>query len=206
VPVSSAAVAMASLARRMTPGYIVRFTARPAVEEGKPATLRTLALDGAIEPRGERRLELVSSYVRVEIWADGRGRDANVGYRPGSTRREDEELQRGAARVVGSDAEISAISLDPEKARQISAVLDQLERAPGAQPTTQEHAHWAEAYEAWMNARDPITRERIEADMLWAGQELSARWEKQYASRFTLIRSLLDSTQLDEVMRLGRAR
>jgi hypothetical protein len=204
VPVSPTTRAMTALARRIEPGFPVRFTERPVADQTMPATLRTLTLDGDIEPRSDQRLEVVGSYLRVEIWEDGRGRDANVSYRPGSTRLADQCLGRGAARVVASDAEISRLNLDAEKARQISAVLDQLERSPGAQPTTQERSHWAEAYGAWMSARDPNARERIEADMLWAGQELSGRWRKEYASRYALIRSLLDSTQLDEVMRLGR--
>jgi hypothetical protein len=195
------AAAMAALAKRLKPGFAVRFVARPV--EGKPAMLRALGVDGDVTPTSEKHLELVSTFVRVEMYEDDRTKSVNVDYRPGSGRGEDRYLERGVARAIESDAEIARLKLSPERAKQLSAVLDESSMRT-ERPAAQEQAQWVSGYRTWMASRDDAARLKIEQDLLWAGQELSLRGKKEMIGRYTLLRSLLTPEQLEEVIKLGQ--
>jgi hypothetical protein len=198
---SPSAAATAALAKRLKPGFAVRFVARPV--EGKPAMLRALGVDGDVTPTSEKHLELVSTFVRVEMYEDDRTKSVNVEYRPGSGRGEDRYLERGVARAIESDSEIARLKLSPERAKQLSAVLDESSMRT-ERPAAQEKSLWVSGYGAWMASRDDAARLKIEQDLLWAGQELSLRGKKELIGRYTLLRSLLTPEQLEEVIKLGQ--
>ena len=200
-PASPNAAAMIALAKRLKPGFAVRFTARPV--EGRPAILRTVNVDGDVTPTSDKHLELASTFVRVEMYEEDRTKAVNVDYRPGSGRGEDRYLERGVARAIESDAEISRLKISPERAKQLSAVLDESSMR-AERPAAQERSQWVNGYTAWMTARDDAARLKIEQDLLWAGQELSARGKKELTGRYTLLRSLLTPEQLEEVLKLGQ--
>lgn len=199
VPLSPAAAAVQTLAKKLKPGYAVRFIAR---DDGPRPTLRELRIDGEMQGSTDNDYNLVSTYVRVHF--SGRPPDPYVYFYPATSRPNDLDLDRGVSRVLFSGVESGRLKIN-------KAQLQQLKAAHATRPDTQdvtvtpgEKMQWTKAYNAWHNATDDATRTRVEQDMLWAAQELSQRWKKEIESKYTILRSILTPEQLEEVMKLGK--
>ena len=199
-PSNASAAAIAATAKSLKPGHLVQFDVRQS--EGRLPTVRSLKLDGSIEPSNEKFFNLVSSYLKVEFSEGFFGRDINVDYRPGSTRADDQMLDRGVTRVLESEIESTRLKLTPEQTKQLGAAMD-IKIARDAKPTNQEKAQWVAGYTAWTNAHDDISRAKIEQELLWAAQDLSMRWRNDAQSKYTQIRTILTPEQLEEVRKLG---
>ena len=67
-----------------------------------------------------------------------------------------------------------------------------------------EKMRWVKAYKAWNSARDGTERAGIEQQMAFAAQDVAGRWRKDIEGKFTILKSLLDTKQLEEVRKLGK--
>lgn len=201
-----AAAAISALRNKLKPGYGVQFSASVATGS-QPATLRDLRIEGGVSPSGEKSLHVRSGYVRVDLFNNPFSRDADktdVAYRPGIDRDEDEELSRGVSKALASDSEIARLKLTPEQVKFLTGAADSIGRRRDEKPTAAEKAQWVNAYHAWFNSSNESARLRIEQEMLFAAQELSSRWRKDFQDGIFLIRSTLNSEQLPLVKELGK--
>ena len=67
-----------------------------------------------------------------------------------------------------------------------------------------EKMQWVKAYKAFVAARDDAERAGIEQQMAFAAQDFSGRWRKQIEGKYTIIKSILDAKQLEEVRKIGK--
>jgi hypothetical protein len=207
-PLGQSAAAIPATARRLQPGYGVRFVAKDAPDAARPALLRELRLDGEMLPTGDKSWELVSTYVRIEFTPARFGgiNGINVAFRVGSNRPEDRLLNDGVDRVLESDDEAKRLAVSEGQAKQLATAHDVRLSRQDTQPTQQERTQWANAYQAWLNAADDTTRARHEHEMLQAAQELSTHWRKDLQAKYGLMRSILTAEQLEGVIKLGQKR
>jgi hypothetical protein len=196
---NSSAAAIGALARKLKPGYAVRFVARDDV--ARP-TLREMRLDGEIQPTSDKNYQLVSTYVRV--YFSGAWPDTYVYFYPGSNRPSDQLLERGVSRVISFKGDADRVKLNAAQTTQLRTAYDTRLNREDVTVKPAERTQWANAYNSWLNARDDAARTRSEQDMLWAAQELSMRWKRDIESKYTIMRSILTSEQLDEVLKLGK--
>jgi hypothetical protein len=103
--------------------------------------------------------------------------------------------------VLESDAESERIKLTPDQIKQLNAALDL--KLARDKPNAAEKSQWLTAHAALLNAHDQAVRAKIEQDMLWAAQDLSARARKEVETKYNLIRTVLTPEQLEEVKKLG---
>ena len=199
------ATAVNMTAHSLKPGYSVRFNVRQA--EGQLPTVRSMRLDGSIEPVNEKYFSVISTYVKVEFSDNffSRDKEPNVDYKRGSNNEEDHFLERGVSRVLESDKEIERIKLTEDQTKQLNAAMD-AKAGRNPKPTPVEKSQWIAGYNAWLNAQDEASRTRIEQELLRAGQELSGRWEKETREKLHSIRKILTAEQLEEVRKLGEPR
>jgi hypothetical protein len=196
-PTDAAAV---SLARRLKSGTYVRFTARD--DNGRP-TLRDLRVDGAMEGTYSGRYEFVSTFIRIQYYIYGA--DIDVYFYPRAGRPDDQIIEKGLRYALYNSSDARKVGLDPDKVDQFKKILEtRLESNDSDDLMVREKMQWVKAYKAWNNARDDTERARIEEQMAFAAQDMSGRWRKDIEGKFTILKSLLDPKQLEEVRKLGK--
>jgi hypothetical protein len=196
-PNDAAAVA---LARRLKAGTYVRFTAR---EDGAHRTLRELRVDGAMEASYGGRYEFMSTFIRIQFYVYGA--EVDVYFYPRAGRPDDQLIERGLRYAVYNRSDAARVGLKPDQIDQFKKILEtRLESGDADESMVREKMQWAKAYKAWNNARDDAERARVEEQMAFAAQDVAGRWRKDVEGKFTILKSLLDSAQLEEVRKLGK--
>src|SRR5258706_4415483 len=196
-PNDAAAVALAPKPRA---GTYVRFTAR---DDGAHSTLRDLRVDGSMEASYSGRYEFVSTFIRIQYYIYGA--DVEVYFYPRAGRPDDQLIEKGLRYALYNRSDASRIGLKPDQIDQFKKILETRLESPDADEfMVREKMQWAKAYKAWNGARDEVERARIEEQMAFAAQDVAGRWRKDVEGKFTILKSLLDSTQLDEVRKLGK--
>jgi hypothetical protein len=196
-PTDAAAVAMA---RKLKPGNYVRFTAR---EDGGHSTLRDLRIDGSMEPTYNNRYEFVSTFIRIQYYTYGA--DIDVYYYPRAGRPDDQIIEKGLRQALYSSSEAGRLGLTGDQVQQFKKILEtRLEGVDSDDLMAREKMRWVKAYKAWNSARDETERAGIEQQMAFAAQDVAGRWRKDIEGKFTILKSLLDTKQLEEVRKLGK--
>jgi hypothetical protein len=169
---------------------------------GKPA-LHDLRMDGEMVPNSQRTYEFISTFMRIHFYTYGA--DVDVYFYPRSGRPDDQLLEKGLRWAAYSPTEAGKLGLSGDRITQIKALLDnRIEGLDSDDMKAKERMPWVRAYKAWSNARDDVDRAQIEQQMAFAAQDFSTRWKKEIEARFTILRSLLDNKQLEDVKKLGK--
>jgi hypothetical protein len=191
--------AVVSMVRKLKPGCYVQFTSRDVA--GRP-TLRDLRLDASMHPTGAQGYELLSTFVRIR-WRLY-GTDADLYFSPRSARPEDQVLHNGLQWAINNN-ETGRIGLDDQRVKQITELLDK--RIPvieGASLPAKEKIQWVNACRAWAAARDDAERAQIEQQLAFAALDISVRIKKDVDYKYTMLRSMLDDKQLEQVKEFGK--
>jgi hypothetical protein len=201
--------AVATLVRRLKPGNGVTFTLAPG--DAQPPALRDLRVEGRVEPTGEKTLSIHVAYARIDFsearrfrGGGGGGDDIDVNYRPAVDRSQDTIVSRGVSRALESDADIQRLKLTPAQVSILTTAADTLARRRDERAAAAEKTQWLTAYRAWFDAPSDAARLKVEQEMLLAAQELSGRWRKELQDALTMIRTTLNSDQLEPIRDLGR--
>ncbi|MDB5319888.1 MAG: hypothetical protein JWN40_1519 [Phycisphaerales bacterium] len=204
LPASSSArpndAAAVALARKLRPGNYVRFTAR---DDAGHTTLRDLRIDGSMEPTYRGQYEFVSTFIRVHYYVYGA--DIEVYFYPRAGRPDDQLIEKGLRYALSNSSDANRVGLKPDQVDQFKKILEaRLEAGDSDDLMVREKMKWSKAYKAWNAARDDAERAKIEEQMAFAAQDISGHWRKDIESKFTILKTLLDTTQLEEVRKLGK--
>jgi hypothetical protein len=192
--------ATVAFARKLRPGNYVRFTAR---DDGGHSTLRDLRIDGSMEATYRGQYEFDSTFIRVQFYVYGA--DTDIYFYPRAGRPDDQLIEKGLRYALYNSADARRVGLDTDKVDQFKKILEtRLESNDSDDLMVREKMKWTKAYKAWNAARDDAERARIEEQMAFAAQDISGRWRKDIEGKFTILKSLLDAKQLEEVRKLGK--
>jgi hypothetical protein len=200
LPGTGSDASVVATARKLKPGNYVRFVAR---DDSGHATLRGLRIDGHMEPTPNGGHDFMGTFIRIHFY--DYGAETDVYFYPRAGRPDDQLVEKGLRMALWNTSDTSRLELKPEQVEKLRKILTtRLESNMTEDQRVREKMQWVKAYQAWQNARDEAERNRIEEQMAFAAQDVSAQWKNDVEGKFVLLKSLLDGKQLDAVRELGR--
>jgi hypothetical protein len=198
---AGSAAAVNGLARKLKAGNFVYFVAREEAADATPV-VRDMRLDYRMGATAENASELVTTFCRIQFWTGTS--DTYAYFYPGSSRKDDQVLERGVRSIVRNTTEQARLKLDALQVSQLQNALELRVEANGREVPQGVKDQWVKIYKAWMGAGDDAERLRIEQQMGWAAQELSRQWRAEVETKYIAMRTTLKGDQLEEVMKLGK--